>query len=96
MKQYLITGYDYTDEGALDRRMNARQQHLDGAKRLKHSGNFVLGGAMLNDDGKMIGSTLVLQFESDSELQVWKETEIYILANVWETVDIKPFKVANI
>lgn len=96
MKQYLVTGYDYTDEGALDRRMNARQQHLDGAKRLKESGNFVLGGAMLNDDGKMIGSTLVLQFESESELQAWKETEIYIVAKVWERVDVKPFKVANI
>ncbi|WP_121249195.1 YciI family protein [Mucilaginibacter phyllosphaerae] len=96
MNQYLITGYDYTDEGALERRMNVRQHHLDGAKDLKESGNFVLGGAMLNDEGKMIGSTLILQFENEEALEAWKQGEPYITQKVWETVDVKPFKVAQI
>ena len=96
MNQYLITGYDYTDDGALERRMNVRPHHLDGAKALKASGNFVLGGAMLNDDGKMIGSTLILQFENEEELEAWKQGEPYITQKVWETVDVKPFKVAQV
>ena len=28
MKQYLVTGYDYTDEGALERRMNTRARMM--------------------------------------------------------------------
>jgi uncharacterized protein YciI len=94
MKQYIITGYDHTDEGAQKRRMDVRQQHLDGAKELKANGNYVMGGALLNDEGKMTGSVMVLQFEADEELEAWKKREIYITAGVWETLDVKPFKVA--
>ena len=96
MNQYLITGYDYTDEGALERRMNIRPHHLDGAKALKETGNYVLGGAMLNDEGKMIGSVMVLQFENEEALEAWKQGEPYITQKVWETVDVKPFKVASV
>ena len=96
MKQYLVTGYDYTDEGALERRMGVRPHHLDGAVTLKASGNYILGGAMLNDDGKMIGSVMVLQFETDEQLEAWKKSEPYITQKIWETVDVKPFKVAQV
>jgi uncharacterized protein YciI len=75
MKQYLITGYDYTDEGALERRMNVRPLHLDGAAGLRASGNYVLGGAILDDSGRMIGSMMVLQFETEQELEAWKQQD---------------------
>jgi uncharacterized protein YciI len=94
MNQYLITGYDHTDEGALKRRMDVRPHHLDGAKELRDNNNYVMGGAILDDDGKMIGSVMVLQFETEEELEAWKQREIYITAGVWETVDVKPFRVA--
>ena len=38
MNQYLVTGYDYTDEGALDRRMAVRPHHLEAGKVLKEKG----------------------------------------------------------
>ncbi|TFF30339.1 YciI family protein [Mucilaginibacter psychrotolerans] len=96
MNQYLVTGYDYTDEGALDRRMGVRPHHLDGAIALKASGNYILGGAILNDDGKMIGSVMVLQFENEEQLEAWKMSEPYITQKIWESVDVKPFKVAQV
>lgn len=96
MNQYLVTGYDHTDEGALERRMNTRPHHLDGAKALKENGNYILGGAVLNDEGKMIGSVMVLQFESEEGLEAWKQSEPYITQGIWETVDVKPFKVAGV
>jgi uncharacterized protein YciI len=96
MDQYLITAYDYTDEGAFERRMGVRPHHLDGAKDLKAKGNYVIGGAMLNEEGKMIGSTMILQFENEEELEAWKQGEPYITQKIWESVDIKPFKIANV
>jgi len=96
MNQYLVTAYDHTNADALQHRMNIRPHHLDGAKELKANGNFILGGAMLNDEGKMIGSVMVLQFESEEELQAWQQNEPYITEGVWETIDIKPFKVADV
>jgi uncharacterized protein YciI len=96
MNQYLVTAYDHTDDGALQRRMNVRPHHLDGAKVLKESGNYVLGGAILNDKGDMIGSVMVLQFENEEALEAWKQGEPYITQGIWETVDVKPFKVATV
>ena len=96
MNQYLITAYDFTDTEALNRRMAVRPLHLDGARQLRENGNFVIGGAMLNEEGKMIGSVMVLQFNSEEELNAWKQNEPYITQHVWETVDVKPFRVANL
>jgi uncharacterized protein YciI len=96
MNQYIVTGYDYTDEGALQRRLDVRPHHLDGVKAMKDKGNYLIGGALLNEEGKMIGSVMILQFESDEELDAWQQGEIYISQKVWETVDIKPFRVAQV
>jgi len=96
MNQYLVTAYDYTDDGALKRRMDVRPHHLDGARELKANGNYVLGGAMLSEDGKMMGSIMILQFEDEEQLEAWKQSEIYITQKIWESVDIKPFKVAEL
>lgn len=96
MQQYIITAWDGTDDQALDRRMKARPAHFEGAAQLKASGNFILGGAMLDNEGKMIGSTMVLQFETKEQLQAWIDSEPYISNNVWEKIDIKPFRVANV
>ncbi len=96
MNQYIVTAYDYTDTGALQRRMNVRPHHLDGVKDLKESGNYLIGGAMLDQDEKMIGSVMILQFETEKALEAWKQNEPYITQKIWESVDIKPFKVANL
>lgn len=96
MNQYLITAYDYTDEGALQRRMNVRPHHLDKIRELKATNNYVVGGAMLSEEGKMLGSSMILQFENEEELDAWKQSEPYILQKIWESVDIKPFKVAEV
>lgn len=96
MNQYLVTAYDHTDDGALERRMGVRPYHLDGVKELKASGNYVAGGSILNDEGKMIGSVMMMQFETEEELEAWQQQEPYITQNIWETIDVKPFKVANV
>jgi uncharacterized protein YciI len=96
MQQYVVHAWDGTDDQALERRMKARPAHFDNSRRIKASGNFILGGAMLNDEGKMIGSTMVLQFETKEELQQWVDSEPYITGNVWQKIDIRPFRVADV
>jgi uncharacterized protein YciI len=96
MKQYLITGTDYRDPSALERRLKARPDHLAAMSALKKSGNFVTGGATLDAQGNMNGSVIILQFQSEADLARWKAEEPYLFQDVWETVDIKPFKVTNV
>lgn len=96
MLQYLIIVHDGKDKEALDRRMKVRPLHFEAAKELKRHNKFVTGGAILDDNGKMIGSKMVVQFDSEDGLVYWMSHEPYITGNVWQSIDVKPFKVADI
>lgn len=96
MQQYLIHAYDYTDAQALERRMAVRPAHFETVKKLKESGNFILGGAILDSEGKMIGSNAIFQFDSREELDAYLAIEPYVVGKVWERITIHPFKVANV
>jgi len=93
---YVVHAYDGTDEAALDRRMAVRPTHFEGARKLKELGHFVLGGALLNPDGQMIGSMMVLDFENEEQIQDWLSWEPYVQGKVWEKIDIKPFRQAQV
>lgn len=94
--QFILTGYDGTDDAALERRMAAREDHLENAGKLKEAGNLIWGGAILDENGRMAGSVVVYDFETREELDRMLETEPYILGKVWKEIDVKPFKLASI
>ena len=96
MKQYLIIAHDGKDENALERRKNVRPNHLAGARKLKENNNFVIGGAMLDDDGNMRGSIMIVQFETSEDFQKWYDNEPYITGKVWKEIEVKPFRVAEV
>ncbi|MFN3379435.1 MAG: YciI family protein [Runella zeae] len=93
---YVIHAYDYTDAEALERRMTARPHHLEGAKTLKENGNFVMGGALLDPDGKMIGSMMVVDFDTEDQMNQWLHNDPYVTGKVWERIDAKPFRKADV
>ncbi|MCK0713628.1 YciI family protein [Chromohalobacter sarecensis] len=92
MPQYAVVAYDYTDAEALDRRLANRDAHLDGVRTLAREGCFLSGGAILDDDGKMIGSSAHFQFADRQALEAWLATEPYMTGRVWEQVDIREVK----
>jgi uncharacterized protein YciI len=96
VKQYLIIANDGKDDEALDRRKEVRPLHLAGAKKIKEKNNFVIGGAMLDDDGNMRGSIMIVQFETQDDFQEWYDNEPYITQGVWRTIEVKPFRVADV
>ena len=96
MPQYLILANDYTDADALTRRLAVRQAHLDRMGVTKAEGGFVIAGAKLNEEGKMIGSMIVINAETEEAAREWAQNDPYLKGKVWETVDIQPFRVANV
>ena len=96
MTQYLIIAHDGKDAEALERRMKVRPSHFDGARQLKENNHFIIGGAMLDEEGKMTGSMMVVQFETKEELKSWMSVEPYITGNVWQQIEVKLFRVANV
>ena len=96
MQQYVIIANDGTDEGALERRKQVRPFHLAGAKKLKEQNNYVTGGAILDEEGNMRGSVMIVQFETKEEFDHWFENEPYIKDAVWKSIEVKPFKMADV
>ena len=94
--QFILIAYDGTDPDAYDRRMRVREKHLEGAKKLKESGNLIWGGAILDEQQNMIGSVVVYEYENRKLLDEMLREEPYITGNVWQKIDIQPFKLANI
>ncbi|MCD8508583.1 MAG: YciI family protein [Bacillus sp. (in: Bacteria)] len=82
--QYLITAYDGTDERALDRRLAVREEHLRQVDKRFKEGEHLYGGALLDDEGKMIGSIMVVDYPTRDELDKWLLVEPYVVGNVWQ------------
>jgi uncharacterized protein YciI len=96
MKQYVIIARDGNDEEALARRMAVRPNHLAGAAKLKANNQYIMGGAILSEDGTMEGSVMMLQFETEAAFTEWYNNEPYITGGVWQQIEVKPFRVADV
>lgn len=94
--QFIVIAYDGTDAEAEGRRMKVRPLHLERMKELKSSGNFVSGGAILDEKEKMVGSMLVCDFPGWEEMEAWLETEPYFIGGVWQDIEVKRFRMASI
>ena len=42
----------------------------------------------------MIGSTLVVEFDSRSDLDAWITADPYVTGGVWDLVEVHPFRPA--
>jgi hypothetical protein len=94
--QFILIAYDGTDPEALDRRMKVRQEHLEKIEVLKSKGEFLAGGAILDNDGKMIGSMIVYEYNDRNALDKALQDEPYFTKGVWQKVEIQPFRMAKI
>jgi uncharacterized protein len=92
--QYVVIAWDGTDDRAPDRRLEARAAHLERIQPRVNSGEALVGGAILDDDGGMIGSVLIMDFETREALDDWLSTDPYMTGNVWERVDVRPYRTA--
>ena len=88
---FLVLGYDGHDEEASARRRAARDAHLEGSARRYEAGRWLDSGALLNDQGRMIGSFVVCDYRSRDALHAeWLDHEPYVVGKVWERVEIHP------
>ena len=87
--QFMIKAYD--GKGMLERRMEVRPRHLQGMSRLKQ--HIVCAGGLLDDEGKMKGSVLILDFPDRAALDDYLRNEPYVTEGVWETIEVESMNV---
>lgn len=78
MKQFVIRAYD--GKGMLEKRMEVRPRHLEGMERMKE--HVICAGGLLDEEGKMKGSMLVMEFESRQEPDEYLANEPYVVEHV--------------
>ena len=87
-------GQDGPDDDALERRKRTRPTHLAAIGPLVESGNVLVGGAMLNDAGDMIGSMVLVDFPDRTGVDAWLATGPYVTEGVWREIEVTPFRTA--
>jgi uncharacterized protein YciI len=94
--QFLLIAHDSSDKNAQKRRMSVRPEHLRKIKILKDSSEFLFGGAILDEKGNMIGSMILYEMPDRETLNERLKDEPYIYGDVWEKIEIVPFRLATI
>ena len=87
--QFMIKAYD--GPGMLEKRMEVRPRHLEGMNSL--GAHIICAGGLLDDEGKMKGSLLVMDFASREELDAYLKNEPYVIEKVWEKIEVEPMNV---
>ncbi len=90
--QFLIIANDFRDPDALARRLQQRPAHIEGVRRMKAEGTFLDGGAMLDEEGRMVGSMVLVEFPSRAEVDAWLAADPYVTGQVWEHISVRPFR----
>ncbi len=94
--EFIVIAYDYKDEKALERRMAVREQHLKFADEMFKQGKWIFASALLDENGRMNGSVIACNFESEKALKnEWLDKEEYVVGNVWEKIIIRKAKIAK-
>lgn len=86
--QFLVVARDGTDADAEGRRRGARPAHAALVEKMKREGSFRVGGHTLDDDGRIIGSAVIVEFPSRQALEAYLETEPYVTAGVWKAIEV--------
>ncbi|MFN7113038.1 MAG: YciI family protein [Alphaproteobacteria bacterium] len=91
---FIVTAPDFPN--ALDKRMAARQAHLDALAGMKAEGKVLYAAALLDDNGDMAGSMLVVDLPDVAAIETWLANEPYILHGVWDKsrITIQPCRPA--
>ena len=87
--QFVIKAYD--GEGMLEKRMEARPRHLEGMKALGK--RIIVAGGLLDDEGRMKGSALVLEFPDRAALDEYLKNEPYVVEGVWRKIEVETMNV---
>ena len=87
--QFIIKAYD--GEGMLDKRMEVRPRHLEGIERIRE--HVICAGGLLDDEGKMKGSVLIMEYETREQLDDYLANEPYVQEKVWQKVEVERMNV---
>lgn len=92
--RHVVIARDGRDDGAKARRARVRPEHLRQIEPRVDRGEILVGGAILDEAGDMVGSVLLVDFETRDELDAWLRTDPYVTGGVWQEIEVQPYRPA--
>lgn len=90
MPLFTVYAIDKAESGPAIRAEN-RPAHLEWAKALGEK--LRVGGPLLSNDGaQMIGSLLIIEYESLEALELYLASDPYVIGGLFERVEVRPYK----
>ena len=93
--QFLLIARDRRLGDSAQKRANARDEHMRLLHELKNDGYIHDAGALLSDEGEMIGSMIVANFPDRTALEAYLSREPFKRDGVWGEVEVMPFRSVN-
>lgn len=87
--QFIVKAYD--GPNMLERRLAVRPRHLEGMQKLGRQ--VICAGGLLDDEGRMKGSALVMEFPDRAALDSYLASEPYVLEGVWQKIEVEVMNV---
>lgn len=93
---YIIFATDIPD--SLEKRLSVRPAHLARLQALQDEGRLLTAGPNPAIDSadpgtaEFTGSTVIAEFASQQEAEAWAEQDPYVVAGVYQSVIVKPYK----
>jgi len=90
--------YSKDREDSLQARQKARPEHLARVEALLQEGRLLLAGPRPAIDAEdpgpagFQGSLIVAQFDSLEDARQWADSDPYVRAGVYESIEVTPFK----
>lgn len=88
--KFLIVAHDGKGKKSAQLRQTVRPTHLKGIQGLIKKDQLEVGGALLDDAGNMIGSMMVVDFETRRALDAYLKREPYVTEGVWKKITVTP------
>ncbi|WP_439632393.1 YciI family protein [Shinella sp.] len=93
--QFLIVARDHPGAGPKMKRANARGEHMRLLHQLKAEGKIHDAGAILSEEGEMVGSMIIADFPDRASLDAYLRLEPFRRDGIWGDVEIVPFRTVN-
>ena len=86
--QFLVTAYDFKEEGTVEKRYFVRDSHLKFLNGLIDQKKCLYAAKLEDDNKKPVGSVMIFEYPTKAELEAILAEEPYTLNKVWEKIEV--------
>ena len=93
--QFMVMAWDVPGDEGTRRRDATRAEHTASIRALWEAGRVVLGAGILDEEGAVRGSLVVVDYEDRAGVDGYLASEPFVSAAVWDRIEVHPLRVPD-